>query len=268
MGMTRFFTGPKPRLFAHRGASGEAPENTREAFRRAVDSGIAYAELDVRATRDGHVVVIHDKTLERTTNGQGQVREHSLPDLQQLDAGYWFSPDTQQFPFRRTGVRIPTLAETLSSFPELRFTVEVKQAEPPIEELVITTVRNCGRAQDVILASEHDHIMTRVRHLAPEIATSFAASEVADFIQRVSTAQLAGYHPPGLALQIPPEFQGIPLVTTETMTAAHSLGLEVHVWTINEPQEMERLLDLGADGIMSDFPGRLREVVGRRHKSR
>jgi len=266
--MTNFFTGPKPRLFAHRGASGEAPENTVEAFRRAVSSGIVYAELDVHATRDGHIVVIHDKTLGRTTNGQGQVREHSLTDLQQLDAGYWFSPDTQHFPFRATGVRIPTLAAVLNSFPELKFTVEIKQADPPIEELVIAVVRNCGRTQDVILASEHDHIMTRLRHSASGIATSFAGGEVADVIQRVSTGQLTGYHPPGLALQIPPEFQGIPLVTTETVTAAHSLGLEVHVWTINEPQEMERLLDLGVDGIMSDFPGRLREVVGRRHKSR
>jgi glycerophosphoryl diester phosphodiesterase len=81
----------------------------------------------------------------------------------------------------------------------------------------------------------------------------------------VPTGQLAEYHPAGLALQIPPEFHDIPLVTAETVAAAHALGLEVHVWTINEPQEMERLLDLGVDGIMSDFPGRLREVAQRRH---
>jgi len=142
--------------------------------------------------------------------------------------------------------------------------VEIKQTEPPIEELVIAVVRDCGRAEDVILASEHDRVITRVRDLAPSIATSFAAGEVADFIQRVSTDQLAEYHPAGLALQIPPEFHDVPLVTAETVTAAHALGLEVHVWTINEPQEMERLLDLGVDGIMSDFPGRLREVVQRR----
>jgi glycerophosphoryl diester phosphodiesterase len=235
------------------------------AFRRAVDVGVSYAELDVHATRDGQVVVIHDEALERTTNGQEKVQEHTLAELQQLDAGYWFSADGgQQFPFRAAGVRIPTLAEVLRGFPELRFTVEIKQTEPPIEELVIAVVRDCGRAEDVILASEHDRVITRVRDLAPSIATSFAAGEVADFIQRVSTDQLAEYHPAGLALQIPPEFHDIPLVTAETVTAAHALGLEVHVWTINEPQEMERLLDLGVDGIMSDFPGRLREVAQRR----
>ena len=262
--MTKFFTGAKPRLFAHRGASGEAPENTLAAFRRAVDVGVPYAELDVQETRDGQVVVIHDETLERTTNGKGIVQEYTLAELQQFDASYWFSTDSQQFPLRATGIHIPTLAEVLREFPELRFTVEIKQTEPPIEERVIAVVRDCGRAEDVILASEHDRVISRVRALAPDIATSFATGDVVDFIQRVSTGQLAEYRPAGLALQIPPEFHGVPLVTAETVTAAHALGLEIHVWTINEPQEMERLLDLGVDGIMSDFPGRLREIVRRR----
>ncbi|HEV8714444.1 MAG TPA: glycerophosphodiester phosphodiesterase [Candidatus Binatia bacterium] len=262
--MTNFFTGSKPRLFAHRGASGEAPENTLVAFRRAANIGVSYVELDVHATHDGQIVVIHDETLERTTNGKGKVQEYTLAELRQLDAGYWFSTDTQQFPFRAAGVRIPTLAEVLREFPQLKFTVEIKQVEPPIEESVTTVVRDCGRAEDVILASEHDRVISRVRTLAPDIATSFATGDVVDFIQRVSTGQLAEYRPAGLALQIPPKFHEVPLVTAETVTAAHALGLEIHVWTINEPQEMERLLDLGVDGIMSDFPGRLREVVRRR----
>src|SRR5438552_14654033 len=107
--MTNFFTGSKPRLFAHRGASGEAPENTLAAFRRAAEVGVSYAELDVHVTRDGHIVVIHDETVERTTNGEGRVQEHTLAELQRLDAGYWFSADRQQFPFRAAGVRVPTL---------------------------------------------------------------------------------------------------------------------------------------------------------------
>jgi len=263
--MKNFFRRPKPRLFAHRGASGEAPENTLAAFRRAVEVGVSYAELDVHITKDGQVVVIHDETLERTTNGKGKVHEHTLAELRQLDAGYWFSAEGgQQFPFRAVGVRIPTLAEVLREFPQLQFTVEVKQDEPPIEEQVVAVVRDCGRATDVILASEHDGVISRVRALAPDIATSFAAGEVADFVQRVATKQLTDYHLSGTALQIPPKFHEIPLVTAEIVAAAHTLGLEIHVWTINEPREMERLLDLGVDGIMSDFPGRLHEVVRRR----
>lgn len=263
--MQAFFAGKKPRLFAHRGASGEAPENTAIAFRRAVELGIVYAELDVHASRDGHVVVSHDATLERTTNGRGQIREFSLTELQRLDAGFHFSPDGgRTFPFRGIDVKIPTLVEVLQSFPTLYLTIEIKQTDPPIEEFVIAAVRSCGREGQVILASEHDAMLARVRALAPDIATSFAYGEVVEFIQRVTTNQLSDYRPPGQALQIPPVFQGIPLVTTQTVAAARAFDCEIHVWTIDDPQEMDNLLNLGVDGIMSNFPARLLEAVRRR----
>jgi glycerophosphoryl diester phosphodiesterase len=263
--MPTFFAGPPPRLFAHRGASGEAPENTLIAFQRAVALGMEYAELDVHASRDGVVVVSHDDTLERTTDGHSHIRDCSLVELQSVDAGFHFSPDGgKTFPFRATGVRIPTLGEILEQFPTLHFTIEIKQTDPPIEELVLATVRACGREDNVVLASEHDTVLARVRALAPEIATSFAYGEVVEFIQRVTTDQLSDYHPPGQALQIPPEFQGVPLVTSQTVAVAHNLNREVHVWTIDDPREMGRLLDLGVDGIMSNFPDRLLEVVRRR----
>lgn len=263
--MSNFFTGPTPRLFAHRGASGEAPENTLPAFQRAADLGIMYVELDVHLTRDGHVVVFHDDTLERTTNGHGQVKDHTLVKLQRLDAGYYFTPDDgKTFPFRGQGVTISPLTEVLCRFPHIRFTVEIKQKDPPIEEQVIAVVRECGVADTVVLASEHDAVITRVRSLAPGVATNCAAGEVFDFIQKVFTKQLDGYRPPGQAFQIPPEYEGVALVTPETVAAIHVLGAEVHVWTINDPQEMERLFALGVDGIMSDFPGRLLEVAQKR----
>lgn len=264
--MRTFFDGQKPRLFAHRGASGEAPENTLVAFQRAVELGMIYAELDVHASRDGVVVVSHDATLERTTNGCGHIREFSHAELRRFDAGYHFSSDSgETFPFRDTEVTIPSLIEVLQNFPILHLTIEIKQTDPSIEELVIAAVRSCGREKQVVLASEHDAVLARVRALAPEIASSSSYGEVLEFIQRVTTNQLSDYRPPGHALQIPPEFQGIPLVTSHTVTAAHALGCEVHVWTIDEHEEMDRLLDLNVDGIMSNFPGRLLEVVGKRN---
>lgn len=262
--MTRFFDGPKPRLFAHRGASGERPENTMAAFERAVELGCECIELDVHAAQDGHVVVIHDETLERTTNGLGPVGEYSLAALQQLDAGYRFSPDggrTQ--PFRASDVVIPSLEEVLSGFPQVRFTVEIKQSEPPIEETVLAVLNACDRAGDVVLASKEDAVLTRTRKLAPDVATSFAYQEIADFIQRVTTGRLDDYRPPGQAIQIPPDYKGIPLVTEATISAAHRFDLEMHVWTINEPDEIRRLLDLGVDGVMSDFPARLLAAANR-----
>ena len=260
--MTNFFTGPAPRLFAHRGASGEAPENTLAAFHRAAELGMVYAELDVHLSRDGHVVVIHDETLERTTNGRGLVREHTLAELQSLDAGYRFSPDAgETFPFRGQGITISPLADVLRSFPHIRFTVEIKQKDPPIEEQVIAVVQACGVADTVVLASEHDAVVTRVRSLAPDISTNCAVGEVFEFMQKSLTKQLDDYRPPGQAFQIPPEYQGVTLVTPETVSAIRALGAEVHVWTINDPHEIERLFDLGVDGIMSDFPGRLLDVA-------
>jgi glycerophosphoryl diester phosphodiesterase len=146
--MTNFFTGPIPRLFAHRGASGEAPENTMPAFQQAADLGIAYIELDVHLTRDGHVVVFHDDTLERTTNGHGQVKDRSLTELQQFDAGYNFSSDAgKTFSFRGQGVTISPLTEVLRSFPQIQFTVEIKQKEPPIEKQVIAVVPRMWRCR-------------------------------------------------------------------------------------------------------------------------
>lgn len=263
--MRTFFIGAKPRLFAHRGASGEAPENTLAAFRRAVALGIEYIELDVHLSRDGHVVVIHDATLERTTNGSGTVREQTLAQLQQWDTGYRFSPDGgATFPFRAAGVTVPTLAEVFQQCPGVKFTVEIKPEEPAIEEQVIAVVRACEREADVILASEHDRVLQRVRSFAPDLATSLAYGEVFDFIQRVATGELADYHPPGHAIQIPPEFQGVPLVTEQTLAVAHEFDCEMHVWTINDAHEMARLLALGVDGVMSDFPEVLLEVARRR----
>src|SRR5262249_28722024 len=151
----------------------------------------------------------------------------TLDELQKLDAGYWFSLDEgKTFPFRTAGVTIPLLAEILTAFPSLKFTLEIKQKDPPIEEQVLAVVRACGRTEDVILASEHDEVLARVRFLAPEIATSFASGEAIDFFQCAVTGQLLHYRPPGQALQIPLEFQGMPLVTAEFLAAAHTVGCE------------------------------------------
>ena len=162
---------------------------------------------------------------------------------------------------------IPSLREVLKSFPRVKFTVEIKPSDPPIEEPVIAVIKDCDRADDVIIASEHDAVLARVRTLAPDMPTNFGYNEVVDFIQRVATGQLDGYRPPGQALQIPPTYQNIPLVTEQTITAAHQLNVEIHAWTINEPHEMRSLLDLGVDGVMSDFPSRLLEVARGRGNS-
>jgi len=255
------FTGLKPRVFGHRGAAGLAPENTLPSCALALALGADVLELDVHASGDGVIIVMHDPNVERTTSGSGPLREQTWSVLQRLDAGYHFSRDGRDFPYRGQGVRMPTLEELLLAFPHAPCNIEIKQEEPPIVAEVVQLIRRLHAENRVVLAAEHDSIMTEIRRHAADIPSSFAAGEVADFISRVSELGFNGYRPAGCALQIPPRFGPIELVTADSVAAAHRCGLEVHVWTINQRDEMEQLLALGVDGIISDLPGLARVVV-------
>lgn len=261
-----YFETRKPRVFGHRGAAGEAPENTIVSFERAVACGVDIFELDVHATRDGTVVVLHDPTLERTTNGTGAVKDLTWAELQELDAGYHFTTDGRSFPFRGKGVRVPSLAELFARFPEACFNIEVKQGEPAIARDVAQLVLLYSLGPRTMLAAEHDEIMQQVRAADASIPTSYSVGEVTDFIFKLQGGQIGEHKPVGRALQIPAQFGDIVLVTPESVKAAHDLGLEIHVWTVNDADEMNRLLDLGVDGIISDLPAIARAVVDQRLK--
>jgi glycerophosphoryl diester phosphodiesterase len=197
------------------------------------------------------VVVIHDDTVERTTNGTGAVRSLTLSDLQRLDAG--------------RGFRVPTLAALLEAVADAPVNIEIKQDDPPIESAVLATLDRFGARDRTLLAAEHAHIMHRIRAAAPEVLTSFSAPEVADFVFRVRDANFSDYRPPGIALQVPPVYGDTPIITPDFVAAAHRFDLEVHAWTINTSNEIETLLDLGVDGIMTDLPDVAMEVFRRRN---
>lgn len=241
-------------MFAHRGASGRLPENTLEAFRAGLDDGAERLELDVHATADGHVVVLHDPTLERTTDGRGAIRDTSLAALGRLDAGFRFTAVDGSQPARAKGIRVPTLAELLEACPGVPLNIEIKQEEPAIEDAVLAVLDRYDARTATLLAAEEATIMTRIRAAAPDMLTSASAAEAADFVFRVREGRLAGFRPPFVALQVPPEYGGVAVVTPELVAAAHALEVEVHVWTINERAEMDRLLNLGVDAIMTDVP--------------
>ena len=250
-------------MFAHRGASGLAPENTLEAFRLGLEQGAERLELDVHASADGHVVVFHDETLDRTTDGTGPVKALPLAALQRLDAGCRFVAEDGTSPWYGRGCRVPTLAALLEAFPEVPVNIEIKQDQPAIEHAVLAVLDRFEARSRTLLAAEEVGIMARIRAAAPDVLSSFAATEVAEFVGRLREGTLAGYRPPGVALQVPPSFGEIEIVTREFVRAAHGLGLEVHVWTINDEAEMERLLRLGVDALMTDFPARAAVVLGR-----
>jgi len=249
-----YLDGPKPRFFAHRGGALEAPENTLEAFARGLEAGADRLELDVHATSDGEVVVLHDETVDRTTDGVGLAREKPLAELQELDAGARFVADDGTKPFAGRGVRIPTLAEVFEAFPGVPLNIEIKQNEPEIEARVLAVLDRFSARRQVLLAAERGVIMERIRAAAPDVHSGTSLDDGAEFLGLWGQNALGGYRPRGIAFQIPPTFLGEPLVTEELVGVAHDLGVEVHVWTIDEEPEMERLLGLGVDGIMTDRP--------------
>ncbi len=259
----RYLEGPRPRLFAHRGGAREAPENTIAAFANGLAAGADRLEMDVHATADGEVVVIHDATVDRTTDGSGRVAELSLAALRRLDAGHRFRDETGAAPFRGRGLRIPTLAEVLDAFPGVPLNIEIKQREPAIERAVLDLLERRGALGSVLLAAEDGAIMERIRSCSRGVLTGFSTEDVAAFARAWEDGRLDRYEPPGAALQVPPDFLGRPLVTAELVERAHRLGLEVHVWTVDEEAEIARLLGLGVDGIMTDLPTRAARALGR-----
>jgi glycerophosphoryl diester phosphodiesterase len=262
---TDFFAAPRPRVMAHRGASGEYPENTMPAFAAAVEAGADYIELDVHCTRDGEVVVVHDEGLSRVASDDRLVVDMTMAELEAVDAGFNFSRDRAGWPFRGQEIRVPRLAEVLQSWSGLRFVVEFKPRDPAIADATLEVVRRTGMGRRVLFASEHLPPISRVRALAPQFPTSLTADEILAFMQ----ALLSGgppYAATGDALQIPPEHRGLRLATPEVVTAAHKDGLEVHVWTINDQADMKEMLSLGVDGIITDYPTRLLTLLHSRQE--
>lgn len=255
-----------PTNFAHRGASLIAPENTLEAFRLAARSGAGGLELDVHMTSDGRIVVIHDDTVDRTTEGTGLVRRMTLHEIRNLDAGYRFTPDGgTAYPYRGKGVRVPELGEVLREFPDHKVNIDIKEEQPGVEEALLETIRGTDAKDRVLVVSEMTSVVERVRELAGNsISTGASRKEIRDFyrLSRLRLEFLA--RPPYDALQVPVEYGGREVVTPRFINAAHDRGVRVDVWTIDEPDEMRRLLDLGVDVIMTNRPEVLEGVLGGR----
>lgn len=255
-----------PVNFAHRGDSTRAPENTLEAFGRAVKLGAGGLELDVHLTADGHVVVIHDATLDRTTDGSGAVSSTTLDALREIDAGHRFSTDGgRTHPYRGRGLSVPTLAEVLEEFPDVALNIDLKEIQRGKVEAVFEVLREAGAEERALVVSEHHALVRRVRKLAgSRVATGASRLEIGIFYL-MSALRLEGLLRPGYtALQAPVYFGRLALVTRRFVEAAHALGVRVDAWTVNDPSEMRRLLDLGVDVVMTDYPETLAAVLAER----
>lgn len=229
---------------AHRGASAYAPENTVAAFDKAVEQGADAIELDLHLSRDGDLVVIHDDTLDRTTDANGPVHELNLKDLKRLDAGRWFGKEF-------AGERIPTLTEVLQRFAgKVTLALEIKAGSsvfPGIEEKVVSALRQHGGIDQTAVASFDHYALRRLKEIEPTIRT--AALLVG---RPVSLSALAGpAKADGLALEAS-------FVTKTEVEACRAAGLQLVVWVVNEPAQMRHFINLGVDGIITDRPDLLR----------
>lgn len=218
-------------------------------------------------TRDGEIVVSHDDDLARMCGRPGIIRELDYADLATFDGGARFSlDDGAGFPFRGRDLKIPRLAEVFAEFPKLRVLVEVKQVSPSLIAPMLELIDRGAMRSSVLVASEHQQPLDEVRKLAPDLPTNFSCLEAGGFFQALATRD-ATYQPPGAALQIPRQYESWQLVTPESVEFAHQIGVEVHVWTVNEEAEMAELLEMGVDGLISDYPGRLLDLIRKRKKA-
>jgi glycerophosphoryl diester phosphodiesterase len=254
----------RPLVFAHRGGGGLYPENTLEAFQYSARMGVDVLELDVHSTADGALVVMHDATLDRTTNGAGRVNQLTLAELKKLDAGYHFSPDGgSTYPFRGRGVQVPTLQEIFDALPGQTFNVEPKQAEPSLTKPLCEMIRTRRMTDKTIVGSFRQQAIDEFRAACPEVATAATPAEVRDFLALYKIGLAETYRPPMQVLQIPERLGALPIVSREFVETARRLNLQVHVWTINETDDMRRLIETGVDGIMTDYPDRLLNLLGK-----
>jgi len=258
-----FLEGVRPLAFAHRGGSKLWPENTMVAFQGAIQLGCRYLETDLRTTKDGVMVTIHDETLDRISDGPGPVHALTLAELKRLDAGYRFSLDGgQTFPFRGKGVTVPTLAEATQAFPDICLNLDIKQKEPPLVEALATFIEEQGAHDRILAGSFHDRILKEFRRRTGGRVATSAASWEARLFWLASRLRLTRFlHPAYDALQVPARQGSLPVVDRRFIQAAHRLGIQVHVWTVDESEEMHRLLNLGVDGLMSDRPDLLLDVL-------
>jgi glycerophosphoryl diester phosphodiesterase len=245
-----FLDGKPPRAFAHRGwhiGDLAGLENSMAAFRRAFDEGYRYLETDVRLTADGELIVFHDARLDRVTDRPGLVAALPWREVRQVRIG-----GTEP---------IPLLSDLLEEFPTARFNIDAKSdaAAGPLVDLV----RKSGSAARVCLGSFSDRRLAAIRRACgPEVATSMGSREIFRLVR--ASALQRPFVLSARAAQVPVGLRGVPIVTPRFIAGAHAAGLEVHVWTIDDPIEMHRLLTLGVDGIMTDRPDVLRDVLRER----
>lgn len=257
------FRSSPPLVFAHRGGAALAPENTLAAFERGLAFGAEGIECDVHLSRDGVPVVIHDPTLDRTTDAHGPVAARSARELARVDAGYWFAPAT--FPARGQEIGVPTLEQLLGRFPQALVIVEMKVASSELARAVAQTIRRADAVERVCVGSFHQRALDALRREAPFIATSASVDETRWTLYRSWIGWPRASTRPHVAFQVPERAGAHRIVSPRFLRQAHREGRVVQVWVVDREDDCRRLLAWGVDGLITDRPD---VVVPIRNQSR
>lgn len=256
------FQSSRPLVFAHRGGAKLAPENTMPAFDNGMAFGVDGLELDVHLAADLVPVVIHDATLDRTTDRTGPVAALTSDELARVDAGYRFARDGSH-PFRGTGAGVPTLEAVLRRFPDTRVIIEMKGASAALARAVVSVVRRVGAVERVCLSSFAQVTSDTVRAEAPEIATSASQEEARWTLHRSWIRWPWAGHRPYAAFQVPERVGRMRVVSPAFVRQAHREGQVVQVWVVDTPADISRLLGWGVDGLITDRPDVATDAVRR-----
>jgi glycerophosphoryl diester phosphodiesterase len=255
-------TATEPRVIAHRGGRGLWPENTLYAFRKAADLGVDALEMDIRQTADGVLVVLHDETVDRTTDGSGPVAALTLSRLRELDAGYRWSPDGgKTYPHRGQGLTVPSLREVFNALPAARMNLEIKTRDATLSKPVCELIREHRMEHLVVVASFGQDAMDAFRSACPGVATAATAEEARQLFRLTALFLDPLFEPRAEVLQVPERLRDLEVLTPRFVRAARRLNLKIDVWTVNEPEDLKRLIALPVDGIMTDYPDRMLALV-------
>ena len=255
----------KPVTIAHQGGNKIYPDESLLAFTNEINMGIQLIELDIHRSKDGIIVINHDQTIDRLTNGTGLIREMSWVELQQVDGAYNWSPDGLTYPYRGKGIKILSLIEMMDAFPQQLYDIEIKQHDPPLEKDLCDLLRKYGVATDqAIVASFRDETLARFHDICPEVAISLPVNQgtVLYILSRVGLERLLPLD--AVVAQLPTTFSTIlgQLELDRRYIEAFAKGdRQVWVWTVNDSIEMKRLVKMGAHGIITDRPDILMDFV-------
>jgi len=262
-----FFDHERPLVIAHQGGELLAPSNTMTAFTKAAEMGVDVLETDIHITKDGHLVTIHDPSVNRTTNGKGNVADLTLAEIQALDAGYHFKDLEGNYSFRGKGVYIPSVEELFQNFKDIKIEIEIKDDNPPerIEEIASklwNLIEKYQMEEKILIGSfDQDILETFEKNAKGRTAISAGKQEVKKFVVTHKFLLRNLYVPKVDAFQIPVKDSGFDLTDQRLIDGAHRLGMDIHYWTIDDPKTMEKLIEAGADGILTNRPDLLLQLL-------